>query len=230
MKKYAVIGAGFFGTNLAKSLSEHGAEVIVLDKNPHKVDALKDTVSKCVTVDVTNKEMLARLVPTNTDKAIVCIGRNLQANLIVCLNLQSLGIKHIISKCHSAEHKKILELMGIEEIINPEEEAAKMLSNKLIHPNIIEQIPLKSGYTVIEVKPTKDLIGKKLKDTEIRKTYGINIIGIRTVVENDQLTEEELEAENRKGLNLTPDGDTVISEKDLVIAVGEDDTIKKFFG
>ena len=222
MKKYVVIGAGFFGSNLAKNLADNGAEVIVLEKSSAKLDPLKDVVAKAVEVDATNKEMLARLVPKDVDRAIVCIGRNLQANLIVCLNLQNLGIKHITSKCHSEEHKKILELMGIDDIINPEEEAARMLGNKLTHPNIIEHIPLKSGYTMIEVKAPKSIIGKKLKDTEVRKKYGINIVGIYER-NNDDESEEQM-------INLTPDGETVLTEDDIIIAVGKADVIKKFFG
>lgn len=213
--KHLIIGAGYFGYNLAVALTEKGQNVIVFDKDIKKINALRDIVFKAVQVDVTDQEMLEKLVPADLDQAIVCIGSNIEVSLLVTLHLQELKVKNIISKCHSTNHEKLARLLGVKKIIDPEKEMAKNLAIKLTEPDLIDFLPIVSGYKIVKIKAPKMFQNKYLKDVKYDKDLKINIIGIKKELEN-----------GFSKYDMTPRGDTFIKENDTLIIVGSNDTIE----
>ena len=172
--KHLIVGAGYFGYNLAISLANKGEEVVVLEKEAEKLHILRDVVSRAIQVDATDKEMLKKVVPSDVQQAVVCIGKSLEANLVVCLLLKDLGIQRIVSKCHSPEHEKLLRMMGIDFIVDPEKQMAEHLADRLVDPDIIDYIPLESGFKVVKAHPPKAFLNKKLCELDIRSKYKIN--------------------------------------------------------
>ena len=53
-EKFAIIGAGHFGSAIALSLAKRGAEVLVIDNNMSIVNDLADEVAEAVCIDVTS--------------------------------------------------------------------------------------------------------------------------------------------------------------------------------
>jgi len=215
--KHLIVGAGYFGYNLAVRLSNKGEDVIVLEKHVEKLNVLKDVVSRAIQVDATDKEMLKKVMPSDVQQAVVCIGRNLEANLVVCLLLKDFGVKRIIAKCHSPEHEKILRMMGIDFIIDPEKQMAENLADRLVDPDIIDYIPLESGFKVVKAHPPKVFLNKKLKELDIRNKYRINIIGIKK------------KQGNSYEFDIAPSAETVLCETDILIAAGRTEDIEKLF-
>jgi trk system potassium uptake protein len=215
--KVLIIGAGYFGQNLAISLVEKKQEVIVIDKVMNKLTVLRDTVSKAIQLDATDKEMLAKVVPSKVDQAIVSIGRNIEANLIVSLLLKEIGVEKITAKCHSSEHKKILKMIGIDVIVDPEKEMAETLADRIVKPDILDHLPLESDYKIVKVMSPKAFVDKKLKELDVRNKYSINIIGLKQKQTDGSYT-----------FNMTPGGDTIIQSEDMLITIGKEKDIENF--
>jgi trk system potassium uptake protein len=216
--KHLIIGAGYFGQNLAIFLAKKGEEVIVIDKSMEKITPLRDIASSAMQLDATDKEMLRRIVTSDLDQAVVCIGSDVASSLIVTLILKELGVKNIIGKCHSKEHEKILRMMGIETTIDPEKQMAEHLADRLVEPNIIDFLPLEAGYQIIKANPPKQFHAKQLKDIALRNKYSVNIIGIKKRQKDGTFL-----------FNMTPGGDTIVEPDDIIIAVGKTGDIDKIF-
>lgn len=215
---HVIIGAGYFGYNLAVTLSGRGEEVTVLDKEIEKINALRDIVSRAIQVDATDKEMLKKVLPSDLDQAVVSIGKDLEASLVVCLSLKDLGVKRIVAKCHSPEHEKILRLMGVDLIIDPEKQMAVYLADRMVEPSIIDYLTLEAGFKIVKANAPKVLQNKKLKDLDVRNKFGINIIGIK-----------KKQADSSYNFDMAPSGDTVIVDGDIIIASGREQDIAKLF-
>ncbi len=215
--KHLIVGAGYFGYNLALSLAKKGEDVLVLEKQGDKLHALRDVVSKAIQVDATDKEMLKKVLPTDVQQAVVCIGKSLEANLVVCLLLKEFGVKRIIAKCHSPEHEKLLRMMGVDFIVDPEKQMAEHLADRLVDPDIIDYIPLESGFKVVKAHPPKLFLNKKLKELDIRNKHKINIIGIKK------------KQGNSYDFDVAPSADTILSPDDILIAAGKTEDIEKVF-
>lgn len=129
--KYIVVGLGSFGAPLATRLTAKGNEVIGIDTNLERVNALKDKISHCICLNATNEETLAELPLKNTDVVVVCIGKDQGANVMVTAMFKNLGVKKLISRATNTIHEGILKAIGVDEIINPEAEAAERWSEEL---------------------------------------------------------------------------------------------------
>ena len=215
--KHLIVGAGYFGYNLALSLSKKGEEVIIIDKDMGKISILRDVVTKAIQVDATDKEMLKKIIPADVDQAVVSIGKSLEASLVVCVILKDLGIKRIVAKCHSPEHEKLLKMMGIDFIVDPEKQMAEHLADRLVDPDVIDYIPLESGFKIIKAHPPKELQNQKQKDLDIRRRFSINIIGIKKKTGSSY------------NFDMAPGGDTILSHEDIIIAAGKEEDITKLF-
>ena len=121
MKKvFGVIGLGRFGFNVAKTLAEGGAEVIACDVDEEKVKAIAELVSQAFILDATDEKALKESGIANADVVIVSIGENIEASILVVVQLMELGVKEIIAKAVNPLHGRILERLGISRVIHPE--------------------------------------------------------------------------------------------------------------
>ena len=185
MKSFAVIGLGRFGTKIATSLCENGAEVLAIDTDENLVNSIADNVTRAVSADAKNKNELKRLGVAECDAVIIGLGSDLASSVLVTMNVKSLGVPKIICKAHDDTHREILEKLGADEVIIPERESAEKTARSLISPDFLEFIELSDQYGVIELAPPKPWIGKTLRELNVRNKYGVNIIAIK---KNDKIT------------------------------------------
>ena len=75
MKRFLVIGLGQFGYELAKALTDKGAEVIAIDRNMNLVEGVKDFVTSAVNLDSTDEDAVRSLNLDGIEAAIVAIGK-----------------------------------------------------------------------------------------------------------------------------------------------------------
>lgn len=213
MKKFAVIGLGTFGKNLAFELAEADAEVLAIDVNEEKINEVNHPNITAVKLDSTDIRELERFGVKDMDAVIVTIGENFEALLLTCALLKELGTKKIIARATEEIHKKILKSIGINEenIISPEEEVAKRLSKLLLSDGFIEFFEITKDYEIAWVKAPEHFIGKTIRELELRKNYNLILI---TVIKN------------KKAIGV-PDPDTKIESEDELLIFGKDKDIKK---
>lgn len=178
-KQYVVLGLGVFGSTVAKTLSQFDCEVLAIDKDEECVDRVADIVTKAVIGDVTDKEFLLDLGVNEFDVGIVAIGDHLEESILAVMNLKELGISHIVAKAKNKRFMQVLEKVGADRVVRPEKEMGLKIARSLLRKNITDLIQLDDTYSVVEMKPAKQWVGKSLSHLDLRKKYNINILGKR---------------------------------------------------
>lgn len=205
MKSYIVIGLGRFGQTLARQLCMLGAEVLAVDKRNDLVQQVADDVTHAVVGDAQDKEVLRALGARNFDCAIIAIGSNLAASVLTTMNLKELGVPYIICKAHDETHRRVLEKLGVDRVIIPEQENAQRLARSLNSHNVLEYIELSEDYGILEIPAPAGWIGKTLKGLNVRAKLGLNIIAV----------------ENNKKTDVSPSADYCIKEGDVLVVLGD---------
>ncbi|RJQ82711.1 MAG: TrkA family potassium uptake protein [Desulfobacteraceae bacterium] len=213
MKRFAVIGLGNFGFHTAKALYEDGNEVIAIDTEKTKVQAIDPHCSEAIVLDSTDKEALKTLGLETMDGVIVSTGTQISTSILICLFLQEIGVKKILVKALDDDHAKILRRVGATEIIHPERDMALRISRGLSRPNVLDFIPLAEDYDLIQVGPPRDFIGKSLKELNLRAKHNVHIIAIKELVPENFI--------------LVPPAGFVIKDSDILIILGKTEDIRK---
>jgi trk system potassium uptake protein len=209
----AVIGLGNFGTSLARKLYELGHQVTALDIKAKVLSAVRDYTDQAVSADATDRAVLEELGLGLADAAVVSLGDNMAASILVTLHFKEMKLKRIIAKAISPEHEKILKRIGATEVIFPERDAAERLATSLVHPNLLDYLPLGGEFSVAEVAPISEWVGKTLVDVSLRSKYNVNVIAIRELVPE------------RMTVIIKPD--YRIKDSDVLVVMGRQEDIQK---
>jgi len=173
--KIVVIGLGNFGMSMAVHLADSGNEVIASDKSMEKIELIKDKVSHAVALDATNENAYQALPLNNTDVVIVAIGEYEGVALIATAIVKKITQAKIITRSSSAIQDTILEAMGVDQIIHPEQEYAERLTKKINLKGSLDNFEIDDDYLVSEVDVYDKHINKTLAETSFRKSYHLNI-------------------------------------------------------
>ena len=178
-KTYAVIGLGNFGKAIAETMASAGQDVIAMDKSTLAVQAVAETVPNAVCADSMDIEMLKEAGVQDADVAIVCMGSFLEASIITILNLKELGVPQVIAKANSERFKFVLDRIGADTIIQPENEMGQRVAISLMNPKIIDIFQITNDYAIMEIKAPELWWNRPIETLHLRTIYGVNIIGIR---------------------------------------------------
>ena len=210
-KKYiCVIGLGQFGSELAVALAPH-AEVLAIDTDPAKVNALADRVQRALILDARDHHSLASVVTADFDEAIISLGENLEASVLATLHCQRIGVRHIRAKAISHDHADILHAVGAADVIFPERESARRVARQIQNPNLLDFLPMETEYRVMEVAPPQAFIGKSLKELRLRNAFDVLVVAIKELVP--------------ERFDFLPPPDFVIKPSDILVLVGKPDDI-----
>lgn len=213
MIKFAVIGLGSFGLNIARTLYERGHEVLAIDKDKEKIELAKSFSSHAILMDSADKESLEAIGIKDMDTVVVSLGPEMEASILTVLHLHELGIKRIVAKALTEDHAKILEAVGATEVIYPEKDMAIRTALRLTNPNVLECLPLMSGISIQEIAPPEKFIGKSLRQLDLRNKYGVQVIAIRELIPERTI--------------YIPKADFVIKDSDVLIVMGEEGQLEK---
>ena len=211
MKTFIVIGLGLFGTETARKLCTHGCEVLAMDIRSDLVQQVAADVTHAVVGDGQDKEVLRALGAGKFDCAIIAIGDDLAASVLTTMNLKELGVPYVICKAPDETHRRVLEKLGADRVVIPEQEQAARLARSLSSHNVLDYIELSEEYGIIEVPAPGSWKGKSLKELNIRAALGVNILAIR-----------------RGGqINVSPGADFAFEQADVVVVLGDSAALKK---
>lgn len=211
IKQFVVFGLGRFGQSVATSLAESGYEVMVVDQSEEKVQEMSTIVTQAVQADATDQETLKALGIRNFDVAIVAIGKDIQSSIMTTLLLKELNVPYVVAKASTDSHKRVLEKLGADRIISPEQDMGQRLANNLIAGNIIDYIQLSHDYSIMEIAILPEWSGQSIAELDIRAKYGINIIAI----------------ERNKEILVTPGPSYILQEGDFIVIVGNNKSIQE---
>ncbi len=223
--KYAVIGLGQFGMAIAEKLSNRGAEVIAIDNNEQHILAIKDHVAYAVTLDSTDKKALQTQGLQDMDAAVVAIGENFEALLLTVVYLKEIKVPRIIARAHGPQQRMILEKIGVEEILSPEDEVGTAVAERLINPNILTYMELPDDYEIVEIKAPRGSWGRSLENIGLRDKYKLTVITIKREFAERNDKGEMVMTQHVLGV---PSSTTAIQENDTLMVFGQINHIEKF--
>ena len=179
MKTYLVIGLGRFGTAVALKLQELGNEVMVIDEHEERVQKLSEQVTYAVVADARDDAVLESMGAGNVDCAIVAIGQDLAASVLITLNLKALGVPQVICKAQDDLQKRALEKLGADRVVIPERELGMKLAQNLTSTSVLDYVELSSECGLAEILTPKSWAGKTLPEIDVRKKFGVTVAALR---------------------------------------------------
>jgi len=210
-KTFAVIGIGRFGRSVLNELIALDNEVLAIDISEERINEVSNTASHAIICDTTDEEALINIGVKNIDHVVVAIGDNVQASILTSLILKELNVAQITVKSQSNYHERVLNKIGITDIIHPEQDMGKRIARRISSRFISETLELSKKYSLVELKATGKILNKTLLELNLRNRIGINIVALKR---NDEI--------------IIPDADEMIKDNDIIIIVGSNLSIDRF--
>ncbi len=178
-KSFAVLGMGKFGQSICVELSKMGAEVLAVDQNEDLIDQVKDQVERAAVADLSDPEDIRKLGIASMDTVVVTMSMSMEASILCCMIAKESGVKQVVAKAKDHLMGQILQRVGADEIIYPEEESAKRNAYRLISSEIRDFFNIQDTLSLIEMVPKSAWIGHNLIELNLRRKYGMNVIGVK---------------------------------------------------
>ncbi len=213
MKSILLIGLGRFGRNIAEKLNELNHDVLAVDKNEERVNAVLPYVMNAQIGDSTNGDFLKSLGIGNFDVCIVAIGDNFQSSLETTSLLKEFGASLVVSRAAGDVHAKFLLRNGADKVVYPEKQLADWIAIRYGLDNVFDYFALDDEHTIIEVQVPEHWVGKTIGELDIRKRYSINILALKEG--------------GRLNLGITPD--IRISAEQTMLVLGATRHLQKVF-
>ncbi len=210
-QQFAVLGLGKFGTEITKALYNYGYEVLAIDIDEEKINEVAGFCTHSLVADVSEENTLRTVAIENFDTVVIAIGNNIQASIISALICKELGVKNIIAKAHNEKHGKVLNKIGVNQVIYPEAAMAVKVATTLINPNIQNHMEIVAGYSIAEIRIPDKWINKNLGELALRSEYAVNVLII--IRANDEVI-------------TAPTGDTILKEDDIIVVGGSNQDIE----
>ncbi len=209
--KFCIIGLGRFGKQLAKSLSEHNAEVLAIDSDEHEIAGVQNYVTQAICTEIIDTASLEAIGIENIDVAIIGIGENIAQSILIAAIIKK-RFKHIkvVARATSETQKEILDLLKVDLVVRPEEEAAIALSDSLSSP-FTNLARLSRSFSIGLISIPSEFIGKTVKEFDLYNKYKIHAIAVKRDKEYIAINENY----------------TILNDDELVIS-GKNDDIEQF--
>jgi len=211
MKQFVVVGLGRFGASVATTLAENGHDVLAIDRDPEKVQAISGDVTHAVEADATDEEALKTLGVRNFDVAVVSIGDNVSANILCTLILKELNLPYVIVKAPDTLHGKVLTKVGADRVVYPERDMGSRIAQNLISSNVLDYIEFAPEYGVIEILASDNMVGRTLKELELRASFDVNVMAIK----------------RGEQLFISPGAEDKIEAGDKLVLMGKNENLDK---
>jgi trk system potassium uptake protein len=206
-----VIGLGRFGAATAGQLQRLDRDVLAVDEDPMLVQKWAERVTHAVQADARSIDALRQIGAEDFSIAVVAVGSSIESSVLITANLVDLKVPQIWAKAISQSHGKILSRIGANHVIYPEAEAGERVAH-LVSGRMIDFIEFDDSFAIVKMYPPKPIRGISLGESQVRKKYGITVVGVKSP--------------GKEFTYATPE--TVISNHDLIIASGNTADLDRF--
>lgn len=213
-KRFAVIGLGRFGSSVARTLNEMGHNVLAVDSDAERVEALASRIQRVVRADTTDPAALKALRISEFDTVVVALGDHVEASVLTCLNCRDLGVKTVVAKAQDDAHGRVLERLGVDRIVYPQRDMGARVAHNISAGGLIDFVRLSEHFGMAELEAPEAMVGHTLAELDMRNRFGINVMAIKRG--------------NR--LIVSPGAAEQIHDKDILIVIGEAGGIERLQG
>lgn len=179
-----------------------------MDEDEGRVQELSDRVPHLLCINASDPKALQEAGVGEVDVAVISIGANIEASLLIVMAVKEMGVKFIVAKSTTEVHGRILERLGVDRVIYPEREAAVRMAHSLVVPNVIDYISLSRDFSIIEIPAPEMFVGKTLREIDLRARHGLTLIAIKRTTNGIVTTD------------VSPSADERIQAGDAVALVG----------
>ena len=213
MKQVLLIGLGRYGQNIAVRLNEMGHQVMAVDKDEKRVNAILDIVTNAQIGDSTDREFLESLGVRNFDYVIIAIAGDFESSMITTVMVKELGAPNVISRASSEIQEQLLKNNGADVVIYPEKTVGIWTANRYVSEHVLDYFDLADGYSIYEISMPDSWVGKTLASMDIRSKYGINILAVRS----------------EDHLNVTMDPNEKFVKSQSLLVLGKSENVHRCF-
>ncbi len=225
MRQIAVIGLGTFGSTVARQLAELGAEVLAIDRESQAVEAIKSDVAGAAALDATDEEALRAVAVPGMDAALVCIGDDVQANLLCTLLVRKMGVKVIWSRAINRLQAEILRALDVDAVMHIEAEMGRIIAKSLLEERIARHIDLGAGYGLAEIPVGEGRIGKTLEELHAGDRHEVQVVAVK---QTGALPGGGKAGRVVTGVETAPDPARPLEAGDVLVCVGRDESLNRF--
>lgn len=223
--KYIIVGLGTFGAALSQKLTAQENEVIGIDKRMDKVDLYKEMISSTICMDATEEASISGLPLKDTDVVIIAIGEDQGANIMATALFKNLQVKRLISRAINPLHEKVLEAIGVDEIVHPEVETAERWTKKLCLRNVVDSFQLNEDFSIIEVNLPQEYIGKSIEEVGFRRHFDLLVL---TTIKNETVKSLIGKSRTERKVQGIPTANLILKENDILVLYGQNKNLQNF--
>ena len=206
LEQIAIIGLGKFGMTIAKQLSKYDCDVLAIDVEESLIEEAVPYVTKAVQINALDEDALKACGLENFDIAIIGIGDNIESSIMIALTLK---VPKIIAKARDEKHTKLLQMIGVSKIVQPEIDSAIKLVNSITTNYVLEKVELGKDFSMLEITAPKDWLSKSFGELALRQKYGFNVVCVK-----------------RKGEVVFPTANTALQEEDTVMIMAQNSSLE----
>lgn len=210
-KDFVVFGLGKFGSSVAQTLAANGCDVLAIDKSEERIQDVSEFVTHAVQADVTDADALNALGIRNFEVAVVAISNDMQSSIMATILAKEMGVGYVVAKAQNDIHKRVLEKVGADRVIFPEREIGVRIANNLTSDSFVDFIELSDDFSIVELEVKERWKGKTLREIDMRKAYGLNVVGMR----------------QGAIMTITPGPDKLLEFGEILIVIGSNKNLMK---
>jgi len=196
---YIVIaGLSDIGKSLAELLVKEGNEVMVIDRDSEKCDAIAEGSDVLVIAgDASQRSVLEEARVRNAYAFIAAAGDDSE-NLMLCMVAKEIGVKTVISLVDAAEHTETFEQAGVTLQVNPDMVAAEYISRLISQPYVKDYLSFERAEIFeIEIEEGMKCVGRSV--SEIATPSGVKVL---VVQRGEKFLDESSKIQPRDWLTL----------------------------
>jgi trk system potassium uptake protein len=223
--KYIIIGLGNFGASLAEKLTAQGNEVIGIDTRMSRVEQYKEIISHTICLDATDEYTVSGLPLKETDVVIIAIGEDQSSNILATALFKNLHVKRLISRAINDLHEKVLQAIGVDEIVHPEEESAEHWANKLGFENVVDSFEVSDDYSIVEIAVPAHMVGVAVQDVDFRKNHNLVLL---TTIRNTEVRSIIGKPRIKRIVEGVASSEKILEAHDILVLYGCNTDINRF--
>lgn len=210
-REFFVVGLGQFGINIVRTLAHTDIEVLVVDMDSKKLESVADLVTDTVCADARDPEVLRQLDVGRFDGAIVTMEHDLEASVLITMQLKEQGVPYVMAKAINELEGRILQKVGADRVIYPDREMGIQVAHQLVFGTEFASMELSAEYSIADLPVPPQWQGRTMKEAEIRTRHGVTVLGIRSAA----------------GLSVNPKADDVMHQGEVLVVFGHNDELRK---
>jgi len=213
MKSFLIVGLGRFGCSVARKLCELGNEVLVIDRDADAVQHIAEDVTHAIVGDAADEAVLRGAGARNFDCAVVAVASDIEDSVLTTALLKEAGVPHVIAKARSSLHRLVLQRVGADEIVFPEEEMGVRLARTMSMRSFLDYVSVTDDFSIAELPVPSKWVGKTLIQLNVRAKYGVTILATRP--------------KDSKKLTRSPDPSAPLHEGLVLVVIGTNEDLEK---